>query len=154
MDVEALARYWRNRPGKVTGALQALQKEAGYLEENAMNRLAEALEVPLTQLYGVATFFSAFRLEPRGRRHIQVCQGTACHVRGGARIMEKLQRDLGVAPGEVTGDGRFSLEAVRCLGCCGLAPVAVVNDSLHGRLNQARMGRLFRSIEDQDEGTI
>lgn len=150
MDIEAIAIYWRDRPGKVTGALQTLQKELGYLEEGAMEELASALGVPFSRMYGVATFFSAFRLKPRGRTHIQVCRGTACHVRGAGEIVEKLERDLNVVTGETTDDGQFSLETVRCLGCCGLAPVVTVNEATHGRLSQARVGRLCRSIEDHD----
>jgi NADH-quinone oxidoreductase subunit E len=100
----------------------------------------------------VATFYAAFRLRPLGRHHIQVCHGTACHVRGAVHLTGKLHRVLGVDTGEVTPDGLFSLEEVRCLGCCGLAPVVKIDDVVHGRLNQVRLERLLRPAEDRDEG--
>lgn len=154
MDIETIGHYWRGRPGKVTGALHALQEGLGYLDETAVKRLADSLEVPLSQVYGVATFFGSFRLAPVGKHHIQVCHGTACHVQGAVQISGKLERDLEIASGETSIDGRFSLEEVRCLGCCGLAPVVQINDVIHGRMNQIRLERLFRSNEDQDEGSV
>lgn len=154
MDIEAIALYWRDRPGKVTAALKALQKELGYLEEGAMKKLAEALDVPYSQLYGVATFFSAFRLEPRGKTHVKVCRGTACHVRGADQIIEKLERDLEIEAGKTTPDRRFSLEVVRCLGCCGLAPVVAVNETTYARFSQVRTERLLHSSEGNDDNTL
>jgi NADH:ubiquinone oxidoreductase subunit E len=151
MTIEAIAQRWQNRPGSITGALQDLQKQRGYLEEEAIRRLSEALNVPLSQVYGVATFFAAFRLKPRGQHHFQVCHGTACHVRGASQLMEKLKRDLQLNAGETSSDGRFSLEAVRCLGCCGLAPVVKLNEVVQGRLNQTRLSRLLRPGEANHE---
>lgn len=151
MDIETIAEHWRGRSGKLTGALHALQEMAGYLDEEAVKRLATALEVPLSQAYSVATFFASFRLEPIGSQHIQICHGTACHVRGAVQLTEKLERDLGVNTGGTTSDRSFSLEEVRCLGCCGLAPVVQVNEVIHGRMNQVRVERLLRPSEDEDE---
>ena len=154
VDTETIGHYWRDRPGRITGALHALQESLGYLDEKAMKRLAESLEVPLSQVYGVATFFGSFRLEPIGEHHVQVCHGTACHVQGAVQISRKLERDLEVVSGETSTDGRFSLEKVMCLGCCGLAPVVQVDDVIHGRMNQIRIERLFRPNEDQDESSV
>jgi NADH-quinone oxidoreductase subunit E len=154
VDIEAIAQNWRNRPGMVTGALHALQQRLGYLDEEGMKALATALEVPPSQVYSVATFYSSFRLAPIGRSHFQVCHGTACHVRGAVQLSEKLERDLDLATGGTTPDGNYSLEEVRCLGCCGLAPVVQVNEVIHGRMNQIRLGRLIRPNEDKNENPI
>ncbi len=154
MDLEAIAEYWRNRPGMITGALHALQEKLGYLNEEATYALAAALEVPLSRVYSVATFYSSFRLKPVGRYHIQVCHGTACHVRGAVQLTEKLERDLDIDLGGTTVDGNYSLEEVRCLGCCGLAPVVQVNEVIQGRMNQLRLERLIRSSEDKDENSV
>jgi NADH-quinone oxidoreductase subunit E len=129
--------------------LQELQSVRGYLAEDSMRELAAELDVPLSRLYSVATFFTAFRLKPLGRRHFQVCKGTACHVRGAESLTAGLARGLAVPEGETAADGSFSLESVRCLGCCGLAPVVKVNDAVHGRQSPARIARLVRSFEDE-----
>ncbi|MGB4232287.1 MAG: NAD(P)H-dependent oxidoreductase subunit E, partial [bacterium] len=91
-------------------------------------------QVPLSQIYGVATFYAQFHLKPRGRHVIRVCQGTACHVRGSAKILERVEQELGIKKGETTEDLRFTIEPVACLGACGLAPVMMVDDNTHGRL--------------------
>lgn len=154
MDIEATAEEWRDRPGMITGALHALQEGLGFLEENALKRLAVAFQVPLSQVYGVATFFAAFRLKPIGRHHFQVCHGTACHVRGAVQLTQKLERDLDLVTGETSPDRSCSLEEVKCLGCCGLAPVVQVNETVHGRMNQTRLERLLRPSEEDDEGSV
>ncbi len=118
--------------------LQDINAEYRYLPENMLKYVALKLNVPLSQVYNIATFYNAFSLIPRGKYVISVCLGTACHVKGGQRILEGLERDLQIKAGETSSDQNFSLEAVRCLGCCGLAPVVTVNDDLYGKLNQAK----------------
>ena len=125
------------------GILQDIQARFNYLPREALVRVSERMEIPLSQVFGVATFFKAFSLTPRGRHQINVCLGTACHVRGGTRILEKLERDLKVEAGRTTEDLRFSLESVRCLGCCSLGPVVVVDDDTYGRLNQEKVSKLL-----------
>ncbi len=125
------------------GALQDIQRELNYVPEEAMRLVAEKIDVPLSQVYSIATFYKAFSLVPRGRHLINVCMGTACHVRGGVQILEKLQRDLGIETGGTSDDGRFSLEAVRCLGCCGLAPVIMIDGNFHGKLTQKSLERVL-----------
>lgn len=125
------------------GTLQDIQKELNYLPEEALRLVAEKMQVPLSQVYSIATFYKAFSLEPRGRHQISVCMGTACHVRGGVRIVEKLTRDLAIEPGGTTPDNRFSLEEVRCLGCCGLAPVIMIDGNFHGKLTQKALDRIL-----------
>ncbi|MBS3821233.1 MAG: NADH-quinone oxidoreductase subunit NuoE [Planctomycetes bacterium] len=114
--------------------LQDVQDIQGYLSKDAVVRIGECLKLPPSKIYGVATFYNQFRFQPQGRFHIQVCRGTACHVKGSAAVLDRLQRELGVASGETTRDGIFSLEVVACIGACGLAPVISVNGEFHAKL--------------------
>lgn len=149
MDPEVLERLDRLidesglEESHLIGTLQDIQKELKYLPEEALRLVAQKINVPLSQVYSIATFYKAFSLEPRGRHLINVCMGTACHVRGGVQILEKLQRNLGIDTGGTTPDDRFSLEAVRCLGCCGLAPVVMIDGKFHGKLTQREIDRLL-----------
>jgi len=118
--------------------LQAVQEEIGYLPGPAMREVAKFLRVPESAVYGVATFYAQFYLTGQGRHRIKVCQGTACHVRGGAKIMDAMVTKLGVAPGETTRDGNFSLERVACFGSCALAPVVVVDGKVYGKMTQKK----------------
>lgn len=127
--------------------LQDIQRDKGYLPEDDLSMIASRVRVPLSRLYSLATFYKAFSLVPRGRHCVNVCLGTACHVRGGARLLDKLERDLDIKPGETTGDRRFTLEAVRCVGCCGLAPVVVIDENFHGKLNQKSLEKVLKSYE-------
>ncbi|MCK4547605.1 MAG: NADH-quinone oxidoreductase subunit NuoE [Candidatus Eisenbacteria sp.] len=129
------------------GAMQDIQRELNYLPEEAMRLVAQKIGVPLSQVYSIATFYKTFSLEPRGRHLINVCMGTACHVRGGVQILEKLKRILGIDTGGTTNDQRFSLEAVRCLGCCGLAPVIMIDGKFHGKLTQKGLDRILEQYE-------
>ncbi|MFO7151767.1 MAG: NADH-quinone oxidoreductase subunit NuoE [Bacillota bacterium] len=129
-----LLEEYKGQKGALIPLLQKTQSIFGYLPEPALRRIAESLKLPLSQVYGVATFYSQFRLKPQGRHVIKVCQGTACHVRGASRILDRLQRELNIKPGETTEDLRFTIEPVACLGACGLAPVMMVDDEAHGRL--------------------
>jgi len=132
---------------QLIGILQDIQANFNYLPREALVRVSERLEIPISQVFGVATFFKAFSLKPRGRHQINVCLGTACHVRGGARILGKLERDLKVEAGGTTEDLRFTLESVRCLGCCSLGPVVVIDNDTYGRLNQERVTKLLDQYE-------
>lgn len=132
---------------QLIGILQDIQSHFNYLPREALVRVSEKLEIPISQVYSVATFFKAFSLKPRGRHHINVCLGTACHVRGGPRILGKLERDLKVEAGGTTEDLRFTLDSVRCLGCCSLGPVVVIDNDTYGRLNQERVAKLLDQYE-------
>jgi NADH-quinone oxidoreductase subunit E len=118
--------------------LQKVQEELGYVPEEAIDGISERTGVPASEVFGVLTFYAQFRLKPRGRNLISVCLGTACHVLGGAKILEALERHLDVGPGETTADSEFTLDEVRCLGSCSLAPVMVVNQDTYGRLTPDR----------------
>lgn len=143
---QVIEKYGKKEAGLI-GILQDIQKAKGYLPEEDLSIVASEVNVPLSRLFALATFYKAFSLIPRGRHLINVCLGTACHVRGGAKLLDKLQRDLGIEPGETTADKRFSLEAVRCVGCCGLAPVVVIDEHFHGKLNQKNLEKVLTKYE-------
>jgi NADH-quinone oxidoreductase subunit E len=124
--------------------LQDIQAEYNYLPREVLDQISQELQIPLSQVLRVATFYAAFSLKPRGRHLINVCLGTACHVRGGGRILEKLERDLGIKSGATTSDLKFSLETVRCIGCCSLAPVIRIDEDTHGRLKQDKVPRILK----------
>ncbi len=125
---------YAGKKGALIPVLQEAQEVYGYLPEEVMYDIARNLGLPASKVYGVATFYAQFHMEPRGRNIIRICLGTACHVRGGAKIMEKLEDILKIKDGETTPDLQFTLESVACIGACGLAPVLMVNDNTHGRL--------------------
>jgi len=114
--------------------LQEVQDELGYLSRESIRAIGEHLGLPASKVYGVATFYNQFRFRPLGQHHIQVCRGTACHVKGSLGILDVLTRHLGIGAGETTRDGLFSLEVVACLGACGLAPLICVNGTFHGQV--------------------
>ena len=131
--------------------LQDINNEFNYLPEDALRYVSERLNVPLSQIYHVATFYTAFSLTPRGEHSIKVCQGTACHVKGGARVLSEIERILNITSGETTSDLRFTLETVNCLGCCALGPVVVIDDEYHP-ITPDKVNKLIKKYEDSGEG--
>ncbi len=129
-----LSEYKDNPKGALIPVLQKAQGAYGYLPKPVLETIAKELKLTTAEVFGVVTFYSQFHLNPRGKHIIRVCQGTACHVRGGAKILEAVAEHLKVKPGETTRDLEFTLETVACLGACGLAPVMMVDDNTHGRL--------------------
>lgn len=132
--VDAILARFQGVKGALIPVLQEAQAAYGYLPKDVIGRIGEGLKMPVSQVYGVVTFYSQFHLVPRGRNIIRVCQGTACHVRGAKNVLTAMEEHLHVAAGKTTTDDRFTLETVACLGACGLAPVMMVNDDTHGRL--------------------
>ena len=114
--------------------LQAIQSQYNYLPRPALSYLSEKIEIPLSRIYGVATFYSTFSLEPRGKNIISICLGTACHVRGAGKVLDRIEDTLHVRNGNTTDDGQFTLESVRCIGCCSLGPVVKINEDVYGRI--------------------
>jgi NADH-quinone oxidoreductase subunit E len=133
-QVEEILAPFRGRQGVLIPALQKVQERLGYLPEEAMDEIAKVSGVSTNTIYGVASFYTQFRFVRPGEHALKVCLGTACHVRGAVRIVEALQRELNIEPGETTSDYKFSLETVRCFGSCALAPVMVVDESVYGRM--------------------
>jgi len=127
--------------------LQAIQKEYGYLPEQALLHTAAKLEIPTSHIYSVGTFYSTFSFVPKGRHVVTVCLGTACHVRGAQRVLDGLSKLLEIAPGETTADMRFSLETVRCVGCCSLGPVVRIGQDTHGRVGVDGLSRMVDQYE-------
>jgi NADH-quinone oxidoreductase E subunit len=144
--LEILHRY-KGVQGALIPALQDLQALYGYLPEKALEEAAKCLNLPLSKVYGVATFYTQFHLKPRGLYVIRLCTGTACHVRGSGMIMQKIRSELGLNPGETSPDQRFTLEPVACLGACGQAPVMMVNNDTHGRLTPEKALSVLESYK-------
>lgn len=142
---DILDRHERDRSA-IIAILQDLQEEVNYLPEGALRYVAERLDIPVSKVYSLATFYRAFSLKPRGRHLIHVCTGTACHVRGAVRILDALERELGIHAGETDEQMEFTLETVNCLGACALGPVVVVDSEYHGEMNSAKVGRLLKKM--------
>ena len=123
--------------------LQAIQARYNYLPRSILGYLSEKIEIPLSRIYGVATFYSTFSLEPRGKNIISICLGTACHVRGAGRVLERIEEALHVKTGKTTEDGLFTLESVRCIGCCSLGPVMKINEDVHGRIASEELTQIL-----------
>lgn len=133
-QVDAIFAKYQGQRGTLIPILQDVQQAYGYLPKDVIMYVADKTGVPASQIYGVATFYAQFHLNPRGRHVIRVCRGTACHVRGSKMVLEAIEKKLGITAGGTTPDLRFTLETVACIGACGLAPVMMVNDDTHGRL--------------------
>jgi NADH-quinone oxidoreductase subunit E len=127
--------------------LQDVQEECRYLPKEALSSISKKMDVPLTRIYEIATFYNAFSLKPRGKYLVEVCAGTACHVQGAARLMDRLERDLSIECGETTQDKTFTLEEVRCLGCCSLAPVLRIGADVHPNLTQDEIPKILRNYK-------
>jgi NADH:ubiquinone oxidoreductase subunit E len=141
---EVIARY-KGKHGALIPVLKETQDVCGYLPKKVQHRIAEGLHLPPSQVYGVVSFYAFFTAVPRGKYIIRVCLGTACYVRGSKQILDQLQRELHVETGGITQDRKFSLEAVRCLGACGLAPVMVVGHETYGMVDPRRAIEIVRS---------
>ena len=132
--LDGILQKYQGAKGSLIPVLQEVQNAYGYLPKDVMENMAEKMDIPISQIYGVATFYSQFHLKPRGKNIIRVCQGTACHVRGAKAILQELEDELKIKAGETTPDLLFTLETVACIGACGLAPVLMINDNTYGRL--------------------
>ena len=147
--VDDIIKRWGSDQSFVIEMMQDIQEHLRHLPQEALRRISQSTGADLPRLYHVATFYKAFSLKPRGRLPIQVCTGTACHVRGAQRVMDAFSRELEIEPGETTEDLLFTLEGVRCLGCCSLAPVVTVGKSLQGGLDSSKVGRLLKRYKKQ-----
>lgn len=143
---EVFSKY-KGQQGALIPVLQEAQDVYGYLPQEVLESIAGELKLPISQVYGVVTFYSQFNLSPRGRHIIRVCEGTACYVRGAADIIEELQTQLGISSGETTEDLRFTFESVACLGACSLAPVIMINDDTHGRLTKKNIAKILANYK-------
>jgi NADH-quinone oxidoreductase subunit E len=143
---EPLVRYigeWKDKPGSLIMILHKTQQEYGYIPRNVAIQLSKVLEVPLAKIYGVITFYHLFKLKKPGKNQIAVCMGTACYLKGGEDLLQEMENLLGTGVNSVTEDGKFSLEAVRCVGCCGLAPVLTVNGEVFGKVKKDQLAEII-----------
>jgi NADP-reducing hydrogenase subunit HndA len=134
LKLKEIIKKYKDTRGALIPVLHEAQQVYGYLPVDVLKTISEGLNVSLAEIYGVVTFYTQFSLNPKGRFRVSVCLGTACYVKGSGQILEKLKEKLGIDVGQCTPDGKFSLDACRCIGACGLAPVMMINDDVHGRL--------------------
>ncbi len=146
-QVRSRLKTYDTARGNLIPVLQTIQKEMGYLPAEALDLVAELFDVSLAEIYGVASFYNQFRFNPPGKHPIKVCMGTACHVRGGDIILENFERKLDIKEGETTEDREFSLERVACVGCCALAPVALVGEAVHSYMSPSKVEGIFTQIQ-------
>lgn len=139
---EILSHYSGKRD-ELIPILQEAQEQFGYLPSEVMLEIAKFLRLSESTVFGVVTFYAQFKLVPSGRRIVRVCRGTACHVRGGVRILREVEKQLGIKPGETTDDLEYSLETIACFGSCALAPVMVVDENVHGRMTSTKVGQVL-----------
>jgi len=150
MDTEAVDRIidrHRGEPSSLIQVLLEIQSQNHWLPREALERVSDRLQVPMSRIRHIATFYKAFSLVPKGRHEVHVCMGTACHVRGASRILDKLKDVTGIQPGETDLDLKFSLETVNCLGCCALGPVMTVDGKTHGKLSPAHAQDVMKGYE-------
>lgn len=134
VKIDAIIQEYKNTPGSVIGVLRMSQDLVGYLPVPVIDYIAQGMNLPSSQVYGVATFYSLFSLKPKGKHVIKACTGTACYVKGIKEVLSHISNKYGIKEGETMPDRRFSIEGVRCLGACGLAPVMIVSEDIHGNL--------------------
>ncbi|NJD77379.1 MAG: NADH-quinone oxidoreductase subunit NuoE [Candidatus Methanoperedens sp.] len=142
--LDSIIDEYNAEQGSLISILQDVQAEYKYLPKVALEYVAKQLDIPRVQVFGVATFFKAFSLKPKGRQQIHVCMGTACHVRGSKKVLEEFERKLGIEAGGTTKDGEYTLETVNCVGACALGPVVVNNEEYHGQMTPIKVESLLK----------
>ena len=147
--LNALIDKYKTKPGALIPLLEEAQVLLEYLPVSVQRKISDGLNLPLSRVYGVVTFYSFFSMKLRGRHTIRVCMGTACYVRGAENLLKELQKKLHIKEGETTGDRAFTLETVRCLGTCGLAPVMVVDKTVHGRVAPEKISEIVDNYKEQ-----
>lgn len=146
-EVEKMLEKYKGQKGALLQVLQEAQKIVGYLPIEVQKLVAEALNVTLSEVYSTVTFYSFFNLKPRGKYQIRVCLGTACYVKGADKVLARLEQELGIKVGDTTDDLKFSLDACRCVGACGLAPVVIINDDVYGRMTPDKVPEILKNYE-------
>ena len=145
--IETILRKHPQDPSSIIQVLLDVQNEYYYVPRDVLDYVSNYLDVPISRSYHLATFYKAFSLKPKGKYPIAVCTGTSCHVQGAIKIMEQIERELNIKEGETTSDKKFSLESVRCLGCCGLAPVVTVGKNLHGKVPPSKVAKMLKQYQ-------
>ena len=150
-QIQAVCRRYREGSITLVGLLQEVSRIHGYLPEDVLHQVAREIQVPISLFFSLATFYTSFRLEPIGRKHVCVCMGTACHVRGADKVLETLERELDVEAGRTTDDGSYTLETVNCLGACAMGPLVTVNGEYHGKMDQRQIMKLIKQVKTSEE---
>jgi len=145
--LDKIIEEYQGKPGEIISVLEKIQEVYGYLPQEVLKEVSEKLQVHLSRLFSLATFYSAFTLKPRGEHMVHVCLGTACHVRGAPKIVDELSRLLGIKPSDTTEDMKFTLETVRCIGCCSLAPVLKVDKDIYGYNTMDKMPKILANYK-------
>lgn len=146
-ELEKILWVYKQDRDNLIQILNDVQEHYGYIPKHAQMAISEYLGVPMAEIYGVVTFYSRFTLKPKGKYHIAVCLGTACYVKGSQKIMDRLEERLGIKTGETTADGKFSIEATRCVGACGLAPVFTVNGEVYGKATVQKLDQVLDGLK-------
>ena len=144
-----IVKKYKSVDGGIIGALHEVQNAYGYIPEVAQKYLSSELNVPMSKIYGIITFYSRFSLKPKGKYHIQVCLGTACYVKGADKVLERFKQKLEIDEGKTTKDGMFSLESVRCIGACGLAPAIVIDNEVYGKMDEKKVDELIEKYKEE-----
>jgi len=152
--LDAILDDYPAQPRYLIEILQDTQQSEGYLSEGTLRAVSERLAMPLIEVYRVANYYKAFSLRPRGRHVVTVCLGTACHVRGAPRMLDEVAGQLGIQPGETTGDRLFTVERVNCLGACALGPVVVIDGVYHDHVTPGKLRKLIQSIRDAEQEVV
>ena len=142
-----ICTYYKNEPGNLIKILYSAQREFGYLPEDVQREVARILNISVAKVYGVVSFYSFFTMTPKGKYPISVCMGTACYVRGAEKVLDELKSQLNIKVGGVTEDGKFSLDCLRCVGACGLAPVMLIGEKVYGRPEASKIKEILDSYE-------
>jgi len=149
--LEPVLDKYENHEDALIAMLQEMQEVYSYLPEEALNQLSSYAKIPMSRIYAVATFYAQFYLTPRGRNTIRICRGTACHVRGGSRILDAVERELGIKQGETTPDLEYSLETVACIGACALAPTMVINQTTYGKVTPKKVAEILNQSNSKEQ---
>lgn len=148
---EITEKYKNTGRDQLIPMLQDIQNKLGFLSEDSIKQVAKKLSLPASKIFGVATFYNQFRFEPKGKYHIQVCRGTACHVLGSATVLEQIEKEVGVKAGKTSKDKLFSIEIVACIGACGLAPVIAINGEFYAKVTKESVKDIIKSYRDKEE---
>ena len=146
--IQDICKSFDNQAGELINVLHKTQEVFGYLPAEVQHVIAKELNISEAKVYGVVTFYAFFTMQPKGKHKISVCMGTACYVRGAEKVVDELKKDLKISVGEVTPDGKFSLDCLRCVGACGLAPVMLVGDKVHGRIDPKEVKGILDGYQD------
>lgn len=146
--LQEIIEKYKNINGALIPVLHEAQDVYGYLPMSVQKKISEKMNIPLSEIYGVVTFYTQFSLKPKGKYKVSTCMGTACYVKGSNLILDKLKEKLGISVGDCSEDGRFSLDACRCIGACGLAPVIMINDDVYGKLSPDDIDKILDKYKD------